>query len=466
MKTMVYFLSILFLLSLSSCSQGTVNTCTPKCDGKQCGDDQCGGTCQPGCGDNETCNAAGQCIPTCTPDCDGKECGPDGCIGVCPPGCGDNETCNTSGQCVSSCTPDCDGKECGPDGCNGTCPPGCAQEESCDADGQCFSPCLDPSSLRLDQFGIKADGSDETSELQSAFNYAKSNGYTAICFPAGEKTIGISDQIYIPANMEIIGNQCTIKLLDMSAIGHWRWTIDTGVGVYIHHLKINGNMNNQPEKENDPDYYFPKLPNDGIALRDNARFEYNEVYNFGGYTVESVKGDNVIIKNNVIHDGWQYAICTAGTASDYSNNAVVTDNQIYRMGQVGIKIQHTSNSRFERNTITMPALYDLFSDPPDGSPSPTGIRLYSLDGPNDHLNISGNAITGTGGNNEIAIESDTSENTDISITNNQISNADTGININFNNGIITGNTITYVSACIADGGIDNTVTGNTCDRIE
>jgi hypothetical protein len=61
MKTTCTFLFFLFLLSVSSCSQGTVDTCTPKCDGKQCGDDQCGGTCPPGCEEDETCDGAGQC---------------------------------------------------------------------------------------------------------------------------------------------------------------------------------------------------------------------------------------------------------------------------------------------------------------------------------------------------------------------------------------------------------------------
>jgi parallel beta-helix repeat protein len=317
------------------------------------------------------------------------------------------------------------------------------------------------STLYLTNFGIKADGSDETAKLQSALTYAKSNGYTAVSFPTGGKTIGISDPIYIPANMEIIGNECTIKLLAMSGIGHWVWTIDTGPGVYIHNLKINGNKDNQ-QASSDPGYYFPKAPNDGIALRDGARFENNEVYNFGGYMVESVKGDNVVIKNNILHDGWQYAICTAGLDSDYSNNLVVSNNKIYRMGQVGIKIQHTSNSRFEGNTITMPARYDLFSVPSIGSPEPTGIRLYSYDGPNNHLTITGNTIIGTGGNNEIAIESDTSANNYITITNNQIRNAYKGINIQFNNGIITENTIDYVSTCIANGGSGNTISGNSC----
>jgi hypothetical protein len=77
MKTTFCFLSFFFILSISACSQGTVNACTPKCDGKQCGDDQCQGTCPPGCGDNLTCDAAGQCI-SCTLE-SGKECGSVGC---------------------------------------------------------------------------------------------------------------------------------------------------------------------------------------------------------------------------------------------------------------------------------------------------------------------------------------------------------------------------------------------------
>jgi hypothetical protein len=61
MKTMVYLLSFFFVLSVSACSQGNINACTPQCDGKECGDDLCGGTCPPGCSEGETCNEAGQC---------------------------------------------------------------------------------------------------------------------------------------------------------------------------------------------------------------------------------------------------------------------------------------------------------------------------------------------------------------------------------------------------------------------
>jgi hypothetical protein len=80
------------------------------------------------------------------------------------------------------------------------------------------------------------------------------------------------------------------------------------------------------------------------------------------------------------------------------------------------------------------------------------------------VTITGNTIKGSGGNNEIAIQSDNSANTYITITNNQIRNAYSGINIKFNNGVVTGNTITYVGSCIANSGSGNTVSGNTCSR--
>jgi len=37
--------------------------CVPDCAGRQCGGNGCGDTCAPGCGDGETCDVAGQCVP-------------------------------------------------------------------------------------------------------------------------------------------------------------------------------------------------------------------------------------------------------------------------------------------------------------------------------------------------------------------------------------------------------------------
>lgn len=51
-------------------------------------------TCNPGYapGENLSCD--------CIPQCDGRECGFDGCEGTCQPGCGEGETCSDQGQCV------------------------------------------------------------------------------------------------------------------------------------------------------------------------------------------------------------------------------------------------------------------------------------------------------------------------------------------------------------------------------
>ena len=189
------------------------STCTPQCEGKECGDDGCGGECGDtpctgfcveglcyseggcmasstagcdgcdceacvceidpfccgaeggtwdnycqlyclfdcgGCGVDETCGdgtclGAENCVnclddcgcddstvcfeyECCAPDCDGKECGDNGCGGVCG-GCDPGYICNAAQLC-EECIPACDGKECGDDGCGGQCGE-CPEGESC-----------------------------------------------------------------------------------------------------------------------------------------------------------------------------------------------------------------------------------------------------------------------------------------------------------------------------------------------
>ena len=60
------------------------------------GPDGCGSSCGT-CPSGDACNATGQC--TCTPNCQGKQCGPDGCGGQCPPGCPRGASCNANGEC-------------------------------------------------------------------------------------------------------------------------------------------------------------------------------------------------------------------------------------------------------------------------------------------------------------------------------------------------------------------------------
>jgi hypothetical protein len=106
--------------------------CTPQCQGKQCGDDGCGGMCGK-CPEGQTCNN-GQC--SCVPNCAGKQCGTNGCGGVCGT-CQAGWTCTEWGQC--HCTPNCVGKVCGDDGCGALCG-NCPAGQSC-VNGACKANC-------------------------------------------------------------------------------------------------------------------------------------------------------------------------------------------------------------------------------------------------------------------------------------------------------------------------------------
>ena len=138
--------------SCGSCGQGEICSaagvcdCVPQCQNKMCGADNCGGVCGE-CGTFESCNAIGQCIcafllcgdaccpdgdlcveeACCSPSCDGVECGDDGCGGSCG-SCPAQNECQ-SGLCV--CIPDCDGKVCGDDGCGGSCG-NCVEPDACE----------------------------------------------------------------------------------------------------------------------------------------------------------------------------------------------------------------------------------------------------------------------------------------------------------------------------------------------
>ena len=155
------------------CDIGTC--CTVDCDGKECGDDDCGGSCGE-CADALECTIdacdEGSCLFTPDNACIiGGECveaeakGADFCL-ECLPGsstsdwtalqdgttCGDNAECQAGlcgciaeecddGCCAvgavcfaeACCTPQCNGKVCGDDGCGGTC-------GNCD---NCGEECID-----------------------------------------------------------------------------------------------------------------------------------------------------------------------------------------------------------------------------------------------------------------------------------------------------------------------------------
>ena len=92
--------------------------CQPYCEGKECGDDGCGGSCGD-CAPNHLCEITGSCI--CQSNCAGKKCGGDGCgdecgqcaagtmcsFGECQPGCDETTPCAPLKECVEGfCQPD------------------------------------------------------------------------------------------------------------------------------------------------------------------------------------------------------------------------------------------------------------------------------------------------------------------------------------------------------------------------
>ena len=142
--------------------------CTSICDGSECGDDGCGGTCE--CQEGYECHVADDGSPVCFSfelDCPGV-CGEWGAISggvMCGPvwsgldldepdcDCGD---CPEGAACIEGgemgsvcCTPDCAGKECGDDGCGGSCG-ACSVDDWCSDEGLCelatcsiITDCLD-----------------------------------------------------------------------------------------------------------------------------------------------------------------------------------------------------------------------------------------------------------------------------------------------------------------------------------
>jgi|GEM_PF-856732 len=99
--------------------------CVPD-PGMSCGG-LCGVTAPGGCGCDQGCVERGDCCPdyvsrcTCQPRCDGRVCGDDGCGGTCGACQGELPFCQPDGTCGESCAPLCAGKDCGDDGCGGTC---------------------------------------------------------------------------------------------------------------------------------------------------------------------------------------------------------------------------------------------------------------------------------------------------------------------------------------------------------
>ena len=160
------------------------DACTPSCEGVECGDDGCGGSCGE-CYWGYPC-IEGTCVDgTCAknmglPGGFGWPCGSDddclvqGCVdwngeSVCTCACTEDE-CPEEWECVvfapapdlvalclPECIPDCQGQECGDDGCGGSCGE-CSEGTSC-LEGKCSTPFwIDPNSgLTWENPGVSLD---------------------------------------------------------------------------------------------------------------------------------------------------------------------------------------------------------------------------------------------------------------------------------------------------------------------
>lgn len=116
-------------------------TCIPKCGGKECGLDGCGGTCGA-CAGDQVC-VSQQCISPVCPGYSGTEpcCKTDD-----PCGWGGDAVCDCGGTCpwdsgdCPNCVSICSFAECGPDGCGASCGT-CSPEFEC-VGGECKpGPC-------------------------------------------------------------------------------------------------------------------------------------------------------------------------------------------------------------------------------------------------------------------------------------------------------------------------------------
>ncbi|MCG3173946.1 MAG: hypothetical protein GMKNLPBB_02158 [Myxococcota bacterium] len=135
--------------------QCVLNECVPQCrEDRDCKDKEIcvnGGCTLPGCNSSDECPNGeqcefGKCIARCAVSCEGKECGDDGCGGQCGD-CTGGSRCET-GKCVRPCQPrSCAGQglECGKadDGCGGFLDCGsCSGGKVCNtAANKCVSDC-------------------------------------------------------------------------------------------------------------------------------------------------------------------------------------------------------------------------------------------------------------------------------------------------------------------------------------
>ena len=280
-----------------------------------------------------------------------------------------------------------------------------------------YSPNIEgKSQLNLEQFGIKADGTDEAFLLQEALDHARDNFVENVVFPS-DKTIVVGSVITVHQGLNLVGNGCIIKLADNHP--------DRGGFIRLkeytqtRQLKIDGN------KENG------NTGTKGVRLYSNSLFEENEVYNVSSHSIYTYKGDNISVLKNIIHDSDNYGVFTNGEPEDYAGNITIAENTIYNCKDAGIRIRCCANSLVTQNTITLP----------DGVTA-DGICLYGASGPNSGIDITNNTVKKEGSSDySTGINSMDQYGQQINISGNRIDGVYRGITIHFPGANVTGNEI-------------------------
>jgi len=233
----------------------TPDACVPDCDGKQCGDDGCGGSCGQ-CPFPQKC-VGGQCLP---PDCldtaelDGgftkacageEDCITDICIPIpqggsictcfcvddCPPGFECKAivlNVDVVYVCVPECQPACIGMQCGPDGCGdvcGQCEEGYeCQDGKCVGQGECGDGICVP---ELDEDCVTCPGDCACPDGDKCLVDG------ACCTPWCDGKACGSDGCYgncgeCEADSICSANECVAK----QDVGTIKWKFETGGGIW------------------------------------------------------------------------------------------------------------------------------------------------------------------------------------------------------------------------------------------
>ena len=209
-------------------------------------------------------------------------------------------------------------------------------------------------------FGIKADGTDQTTSINNLISYINSRlDVGKIIFPKGtlliNKTIHINNPLQ--RKIEIIGNNTEIKLANQSNCFHNHQPMFlVGKNVTIKGFKFNGNYDeNYYEVDGTKHYMYQDNDNNirkgSIAVllsgADNSKVLNCEFIDISWSSCDLGSGNNVEIAYNTFYNGGQ----------DYTplhncNNVWVHNNVYYRPNNhCAHAYSNCSNATIERNTV-------------------------------------------------------------------------------------------------------------------